>query len=418
MGLGRLLVRSQPVVTPVTVTVGGISAGYTIIDGIASDFASPDGYRGGMGIPGAWRAATLTSDLIGKVPWDGYRTIGGEEEMIEPRPPMLEQPCPPDTRITSFSSWTLDLLWHGNAIGIVAARNFAGWPTAFVPVPADLVGVRRVTPYVTSSLPVGAIEYAIGDLRYGSDDILHVKGPCRPGALRGLGVLEVHLSTLTLAREQQQQAAAISRHGVPTGLLKIHDPDVDDNEVAALKAEWLAPQANRTVAAYNDGVEFEPVAWSPEDMQLVDARRMTNNDLENVFGLPVGWLGGMNSARQYSNIEQDAANLLKFGNVGGYFVRFEQALSLKMPRGTVAHANMDAILRPDTMTRFKAHEIAIKNRFETVNEVRALEHLPPLPDKPVTDDAYTSGPPPPDGADMMGGPPQLEAAPQDRRSPR
>lgn len=412
MGLGRLLTRSTQYTATNTVT--GATSTFTVVDNTAPDWPSA-GYQGAMGIPGAWRAAVLLSDLLGLVPWDAYRQpIGQAETKLEPTPPLLEQPNPPDTRMTSFSSMGLDLIWHGNAIAVVAARNALGWPTAAVLVPAMSVAVRRVTPFVESPLPVGAIEYKVGAMAgLGSQDVIHIKGPCEPGAVRGMGVLETHLNTLSLAQEQGRQARSMSAHGVPSGILESSNPDLTDDEAIEMKASWMRNQRDRTVAVLNPSTKFTPLSWNPEQLQLVEARKLTVNEIELIFGLPVGWLGGMNSARQYSNIEQDAVNLMKF-SLGGHLARFEQTLSLAFPRGTVARANMDAVLRADTLTRYQAHAIALTNKFLSVDEVREYEHRGPMPDKPLVPDPFAGGPAAGDytnpgdgnpGATMNGGPP-------------
>ncbi len=390
MGLGRLFTRNTQYT--VTDTVTGAVATYTVIDNLGPDFVNSGTYRQGNSIPGADRAVTLLSDLLGQVPWNAYRTLTGRpEELIQPRPPLLEQPAPPDTRMTTFSSWGQDLIWHGNAIGVIAARNALGWPTAAIPVSAMSVGVRRVTPYVDSPLPVGELEYAIGSLRLGSQDVIHIKGPCEPGAVRGMGVLEKHLNTLTLAQEQNRQARSIATHGVPTGVIQSSNPDLEEDEALELKAKWMRAQATRSVAVLNASTTFTPLSWNPDQLQLVDARKFTLTDLENIFGLPLGWLGGQTSSRTYANIEQDDLHLLKF-SLGGHLGRFEQTLSLAFPRSTVARANLDAFLRPDTLTRYQAHQIGITAGFLTVDEARELEHRAPLPEKPQQPDAFVSGP--------------------------
>jgi len=391
MGLGRLLTRSTRYTATDTVT--GASQSYVVLDNLAPDFVGPGSYRGGLSIPGAWRASVLLSDLLGQVPWDAYREyVGSPEEKMVPTPPLLEQPAPPDTRMTTFSSWALDLIWHGNAIGVIAARNYAGWPTAVLPVPAQMCQVRRVTPYMDSPLPVGALEYTVGALKaLGSQDVIHIKGPCEPGAVRGMGVLEAHLNTFNLAAEQNKQARSLSSHGVPTGVLKSSNPDLTETEALDMKAQWLANQSSRSIAVLNASTEFEALSWNPEELQLVEARKMTLTELELVFGLPVGWLGGQTSSRTYANIEQDAANLLKF-SLGGHVARFEQTLTLAFPRGTCARANLDAVLRSDTLTRYEAHKIGIEAGFLTIDEAREYEHRPPLPDKPPMVDAYTPNP--------------------------
>ena len=54
------------------------------------------------------------------------------------------------------------------------------------------------------------------------------------------------------------------------------------------------------------------------------------------------------------------------------------ALTALAPNGQTIRFNFEAFLRPDTLTRYQAHEIALRNGFLTPNEVRKIEGLNPL----------------------------------------
>lgn len=388
MGLGRLLTRST--VYTATDTLTGLSATYTVVDNLAPDFPTWGTYRGAMTVPGAWRASLFIAGLLGRLPWDAWRQFRGmPEEKIDPRPPLLEQPNPPETRLSSMRSMALDYLYHGNGVAVVAARS-QGWPTAMIPVPALSVSVRRVPRFDPSPLPAGSIEYKVGEMVLGPQDVVHVKGPCEPGALRGMGVLENHLNTMSLAQDQARQARSVSNHGVPTGVLKSDNPDLTDDEALDMKAQWLANQRDRSIQVINSSTTFTPLSWNPEQLQLVAARKFTLNEIEHIFGLPVGWLGGSDSSRKYSNMSQDDVALMKW-TMGDHIEQFEQTLSLAFPRGTRVRANQDAVLEPDTLTRYQAHQIALGNQpFLTVDEVREYEHRAPMPEKRLQPDAFTN----------------------------
>lgn len=379
MGLGKLFTRGRRGDDVENRYAG--STFMTIIDGV--EVGNPlQAYRGAMSIPGAWRSSLLIADILASVPWNAHRQWGDESiELLDPVPPLLQQPAPPEPRVSTFTSWGLDLVWHGNAIGVVAERNSDGYPTALLPVPADQVGVRRVNGSDYSPLPYGSIEYNIGGHRFDQHDVVHIKGPCQPGAVRGFGVLEAHLSdstnTLGLAKELTRQASTISRNGVPTGKLKVSNPDATEDELKAVKARWLQAQRDRTVAVLNATTDFEPLAWNPDELQLVEARKFTLHEIALVFGLPLSFLGADQASRTYSNIEQEAINLIKF-TMRGHIARFEQTLSQAFPRGTFVKANLDSILRADTLTRYQAHNIGLSGGFLTANEVREMENRPPL----------------------------------------
>lgn len=383
MGLAKLI-HNRDVQYTATDTTSGASQQWTVIDNLSPSWDTGE-YQGAMTVPGAWRASLLLSDLLGAVPWHAYRERPGKAPArIEPTPAFLEQPAPPDARVTTLSSLALDLIWHGNAIALIATRNREGWPTSYLPVPADAVYVDRVHPGDGLDLPVGSIVYRIGRGTYSPDDVIHVKGPCRPGALRGMGVLENHLNTtLGLASEQSRQAKASTGGGVPTGVLTVEDTveePLQQDEADEVKAGWMRSQATRSIAVLNARTKFQALAWSPTDAQLLEARRFSLHEVALVFGLDPSWLGVSGDSMTYANIEQKSTDLVKF-SLNGHLARFEQTFTLHMPRGTEARANLDAILRGDTLTRYQAHEVAIRAGFLTADEVRELENRPALTDR-------------------------------------
>lgn len=384
MGLGKLLPPKRPAHTR---SVGEGGTRYDVYDmatdqlldsfstygNLAPDW--PTEAYAGMSVPGAWRASLLLSGLLAGSPWHAFRKPAGDDpspRMIEPTPPLLEQPAPPETRFTTFRQLALDYIWEGNAIGVYASRDRYGWPTAIVPVPAAWVHARRVDER-NYPLPIGEVEYLIGSLRFSRQEILHIKGPCRPGDLRGMGVLETQLSTLRGAMSLSADAHTVK--GVPTGVLKSDNPDLTPAEAREMKAGWLSSQRNRTVAVLNASTSFEPLAWNPEQAQLIEARKFSLSELELIFGLPVGWLGGESATKTYRNNEQDAINLQKY-SLADILTPFKEALSQAFPRGTTVEPDLDALLASDTVTRYGAYSTATGGKpWLLPSEVRARERL-------------------------------------------
>lgn len=341
-----------------------------------------NGYVQALGIPGVDRAVMLIADLLGGLPWDAYREHGRDfAEKVSPRPILLEQPNPEEARIATMSAWAADLVLNGNAVGVIAERNAVGVPTAVTPVASRNVGVRRVNGQTYSVLPTGAIEYSIGGQSFAADEVIHIKGPCEPGALRGVGVLEKHLNgcgSLDLAAELARQARNINQDGVPTGVLKVTNPDATEDDLRAAKAGWLVNMRDRTVAALNATTDFTPLAWNPEELQLIEARKLSLLEVANIFGLPPRFLGASSGdSMTYSTTEAEGRDLLRY-SLGGHVGRFEQTFALLYPRGTWVKANLDAVLRSDTLTRYQAHETGIRAGFLLKSEAREIEDLPPV----------------------------------------
>lgn len=384
MGLGKLLSGTQhrAVGTGGTrydaydIATNDLIDSFSIYGNLAADWPTTSVYQSGMSVPGAWRGALLLSGLLASMPWDAFRKPTGDDpspRLVTPTPLLLDQPSPPDTRFSTFRSLALDYLWEGNAIAIIAARDRTGWPTAIVPVPASNVGVRRVAERFYP-LPVGEIEYLIGALRFGQQEVVHIKGPHAPGELRGMGILETHLTTLQGAHQLSADAHTVK--GVPTGVLKSENPDLTEVEATDMKARWLLTQRNRTVAVLNASTSFEPLAWNPMEAQLIEARRFSLSELELIFGLPVGWLGGQSDSKTYRTVESDAINLLKF-TLSDHLCAFKETLSQCFPRGMTVEPDLDALLASDTVTRYSAYKTALGGKpWLLPSEVRGKERLP------------------------------------------
>jgi hypothetical protein len=440
MGLGQLFTRDLKITQTDTMT--GDSRMDTIVIGPGGAYPEWGGqgpYRGVLQIAAAWRASMLLSELLGRLPWDEYRSrpgsgsgATGAEDPPEqlPTPPVLDQPAPPDTRMVTFSSWGLDALFHGNAIGIYADRDRLGYPNAITPVMADQCWIKRVIRGDGLPWPEGTPAYWIGPSPDGSsdphmpgrwyrtDEVFHVKGPCRPGALRGMGVLECGLygGPLGLARTLDEQAAGVGASGVPTVHIKSYDPDFDGGQASELKAKAIETQRVRSPMVTNALVDVLPLAWNPTETQLIEARRLSLVDVANMFGLDAEWVNAGQVSGTYQNIEQKGIDFLRH-SAGGWLARFEQALTLIRPRGHWVEVNRNAELQADTMTRFQVYEIAIRNGILTRDECRALERRPKLTDEqrvealPASSAHEPAGPP--GSNDQPGGVP----APQGSRQP-
>jgi hypothetical protein len=75
--------------------------------------------------------------------------------------------------------------------------------------------------------------------------------------------------------------------------------------------------------------------------------------------------------------------------------RIEACLDAQFPAGTETKINTDSMLRADTATRYSAYSTALAGGWMTVDEIRALEDRPPLPEQVSTDPADAMPPPPP-----------------------
>lgn len=396
MGMGQML---RNIIVTQKDTVTGQSLIETIITGPGL-YTESGGqrveFRGLLSNPAAWRATQLLTDVIGGIPWHAYEDVpDGPSVMRTPTPQLLSHPAGHDNSVTTFSSWAMDLIWHGNAIGIVWQRDGNGEPYIVIPVPAEYVFVKHVT--VADNLYAfepGEVVYIIGKEYYKPEDIIHIKGLCRPGALRGLGVLEQHFTPLMLDIEQRKQAAASTGAGIPTGLLKSSDPNMTPVEAGDLATGWQAKQAERRVAVLNASLDFVPLAWNPTDAQLLESRQFGHVEASLIFGVDAEWLNAQTSSRTYRNVEQSGIELIRRSSILGHLSRFEATLTAHLRPGSSARANLDSVHRADTLGRYQAHAIGLASQFLAPSEVRGWENLPPFTSEQIAEMKALSPMPP------------------------
>jgi HK97 family phage portal protein len=79
----------------------------------------------------------------------------------------------------------------------------------------------------------------------------------------------------------------------------------------------------------------------------------------------------------YANVEQRALDFLQF-TLRPWLVRLEVALSALLSSTTSVKFNAAGLVRTDLLTRYQAHESAIRAGWKLRSEVRELEDLPPI----------------------------------------
>ena len=76
-------------------------------------------------------------------------------------------------------------------------------------------------------------------------------------------------------------------------------------------------------------------------------------------------------------MEQRAIDFLKF-TLNPWLVRFERWLSWLLPTPQTVQFERNAFMQTDILSRYRAHELALRNEFATVNEIRQIEDMPPV----------------------------------------
>lgn len=116
------------------------------------------------------------------------------------------------------------------------------------------------------------------------------------------------------------------------------------------------------------------------DSQFFELQGLTTRKIANAFGVKGFQLNDMEKTT-YNNVEQQNKAFYS-DTLQNDLIATEQELDYKLlfpferQQGMFSRFNADAILRSDTLTRYKAYQIGISSSFIMPSEVRAKENMP------------------------------------------
>lgn len=326
-----------------------------------------------------YRAIDIITSAVAQLPLRVERH--GVEVPASEIPDIIKAPSLSFTRSDFLEQIALSLAVTGNAY-ILAKRIGSKIVELVVLNPHEVLPTQDET--------TGVITYAYRGRDYSQADIQHLKFMVLPGSLKGLGAIQAARAEIQGAINLRDYAAQwFNGTGQPSGILST-DQALTADDAKQIRDTWnnidpatgkpLPAAANPSnIKVTGKGVKYEPIVLSPRDAQFIESRNFDTLEIARLFGIPATLMltATEGSSMTYSNIEQDWLGFVRF-TLTKYLRKIEEALTAFTPRGQTVRFQISALLRSDTLTRYQAHQIALTAGFMTLNEVRAIESLPPL----------------------------------------
>jgi HK97 family phage portal protein len=316
-----------------------------------------------------WACVNLIASSISTLPLYAYRR--GDRDPLPDLPPVLRQPSAtmnlPDFLYAALQS----LLLRGNCYGQIVGRAGAG----LLPAQCELLAPDRVA----VNVPNGSIEYRVDGQEVDPASIWHVKAFTTAGSVVGLSPIAHARQAVGLGLAAEKYGAQFFGDGAtPSGVLT-SDERITSENASDLKERWKAYHGGRRdIAVLGSGARFQPISVKPEESQFLETSRANVATIARYFGVQPELIGGESGGSlTYANVEQRALDLLQFG-LAPWLVRLEVALSALLSSTTTVKFNAAALVRTDLLTRYQAHESAIRAGWKLRSEVRDLEDLPPI----------------------------------------
>lgn len=347
-----------------------------------------------LGVSAVWRAVSLISGTVGKLPLLLFRRYVDDLGLVQrdivldtPKARMLSiRPNPEMSPSNFWSSLIANALLWGNglaeiqrdgqsrAVGLwpihwsrVTMRRFEGRLRYVVATDRDMVG--RDTPASVSLPP---------------EDVIHVSGLTFNG-LWGLSVIEYARQSMGLTIAADKYGAKFfGNSGRPSGVLT-HPGQLGTEAATRLRESWSKQHGGQNssgTAILEEGMKYERIGMPPEDAQFIQTRGVQVVEVARWYGVPPHKLYSLDRAT-FSNIEHQGSEFRE-DTIHPWATKVEQEINYKIltgpgNEGLYCQFDLDMLAVPTMAERATAYQAMRQAGWINADEIRSRERMSPLP---------------------------------------
>lgn len=358
-----------------------------------ADFATEDGFeerpthagvrvtqRSALQLSAVWACVRLLTGTLAGLPAEVVVQDGRARRVIDDEPLWLNEPNPSDPTMTwgeYISQVTASLLLDGNAFSYVDGGTDAPGRLLVLDPSRVEVEYEAMTPMYTVRGDRGEVVAHVGP-----EKMLHATWVRLPGTIRGVSPIEVCRQGIGHAMAAEEFGSRFFGQGTNLALgIEVAGSLTDeqkDDLVATFRAKHGGVRKSHGVGIVTGGAKFvSGLGVTNEQAQFLETRKFGVEDIARIFGVPPHMLGSQEpGASSYNSVEQRALEFRQY-SVLSLVRRIEDPHSRLLPPGQSLRLNLEGLARADLKTRFDAYSVGV-GKFLAVNEVRALEDLPPI----------------------------------------
>ena len=326
-----------------------------------------------------WRASTLISTGVAKLPLDVYeKSASGREKVHNEQSVLLKyQPNSWQNAYYFKTNMTFSALFCGNAYAYIKRdKNF------------------KIMEYIqldsNSTYPVregGKVSYVTNAnnklVRFEAWEIIHLRGI--GDDLVGWSIKDLASVSFDSSVMAQKYSRNFFKNSARPGMIIEHPATLSEDAIQRLKKQWDSmhsgvDNAHKT-AVLEEGAKANPFAMSAKDAMLIEGMQFSIVDVANWFNIPADRLNAKINT-SYNSLEQQNQNYLS-DTLDPWLIAWEQELYIKaLPEAVKKTGNIyyefnrAALVRADLKARSEYNKAALAGAaWETVNEVRRRSNL-------------------------------------------
>jgi len=331
-----------------------------------------------LGLPALYACVRLLADSLASLPIKVYtRNPSGTRHAIRYNgPSIFDQPSVTGTTYDWLFTMMTSLLLQGNAWGFITGRDGFNFPTGIEWIPPE--DVTCIDDEMQPWNPLRTRIYVYGRLT-GRDELFHVKAFALAGRTEAISPLRAFAMTVLAGIEAQRYGTDWYRAGgFPPGHFKNSSIEIDSEQAEEIRSMLVSTMRRREPLVYGADWTYEPITVPPSEAQFVEAMRMNATHMASVYGLPPDRVGGTRGdSLTYSTQEQGTLQIIEA--LRPWMVRLEHAFFQLIPASRYVRFDSDALLKTDLKTRTEIYYQQRKMGLRTIDELRDLEDLEPIP---------------------------------------
>lgn len=337
-------------------------------------------------LPMVQSCVTLISESLAQLPLDLFRRVGNDGGREPARDHPLYRilkyaPNPWQTPFERMESAQNSAGLRGNAFSYID-RNERGEIKGLYPISADKVTVLKgsdLRPYYRIGSGAALSQEYIHHVRWASFD-----------NYVGLSPIMLHANDIGHLQSLRDYAAKSFRHGSAlSGVLeRPKDAPRIESQAAVDKiaADWTDRYSRSmkpgAVALLQEGMTFKPLTLSNVDLELIQALNLGGADIARIYKTPLPMVGSVEAVK-YDNVENLQIQFVVYCLMP-WIRRHEQAvqrdlLGVKERSEFFIEFNVGGLLRGNITARYAAYAVGRQWGWLSINDIRRLENLPPVP---------------------------------------
>lgn len=331
----------------------------------------------------------VIAETLAMLPWEVFESRANGTTVLRDDNPvsyLLGKRPNPDVPAMTFREQIIIsmLLWGAGFAEIEWGNN--GTPRALWQVPAQRVVVER-------DALTGQVLYRIsGDAwnaarTVAAEDMLHWRNIGVDG-FNGLSTIQLAQNSISFGQEMELFGSVAFRHApFLAGWIEYPGKLPDEERSGRIKQSFRDKYMGWTKAGetpiLESGMIYHPLELPLKDAQFLESRQFQALDITRWFRVPPHKIGILEEA-SYANIE---ALEIDFYNetLLPMTVRLQQEIDFKLFEGFTRTSkffskhSLAPILKGSQATRYTAYSTGLRYGFLSINEVRQMEDLDPIP---------------------------------------